>query len=58
MGWFESLQPWIDFADAQNPLIEGNVSGAEWAHLAVSGFIWLVLPLAIGTWRVLRAEVK
>jgi hypothetical protein len=24
----------------------------------VSGFIWLVLPLAVGLWRVLRAEVK
>jgi hypothetical protein len=24
----------------------------------VSGIIWLVLPTVIGTWRVLRAEVK
>ena len=30
----------------------------DWAHFAVSGLIWLVLPLTIGLWRVLRAEVK
>ena len=58
MDWFADIQPWIDFAAAQNPLIEGSISGEQWAKLAVSGFIWLVLPLAVGLWRVLRAEVK
>jgi ABC-2 type transport system permease protein len=58
LDWFKDIQPWIDFAAAQNPIIEADVSGKEWAQLATSGFIWLVLPLAIGVWRVLRAEVK
>jgi ABC-type transport system involved in multi-copper enzyme maturation permease subunit len=58
MDWFEKIQPWIDFASAQNPIIEADVSGKEWAQLATSGLIWLVLPLLIGVWRVLRAEVK
>ena len=60
IGWFRDIQPWIDFGDAQIPLFEGggSVSGQEWAHLAVSGLIWLVLPLAVGVWRVLRTEVK
>ena len=58
IGWFGDLRPWIDFADAQTPLMEGSVSGQEWAYLAVSGLIWLVLPLVLGVWRVLRAEVK
>jgi ABC-2 type transport system permease protein len=58
LDWFADIQPWIDFAAAQNPLIEGGLSGEQWAQLAVSGFIWLVLPLAVGLWRVLRAEVK
>ena len=58
MDWFADIKPWIDFAAAQNPLIEGSISGEQWAQLAVSGFIWLVLPLAVGLWRVLRAEVK
>jgi ABC-2 type transport system permease protein len=58
MGWFESLAPWIDFQSAQNELYEMPLTGSQWAHLAVSGFIWLVVPLVIGLRRVLRAEVK
>jgi ABC-type transport system involved in multi-copper enzyme maturation permease subunit len=58
MGWFKDLSPWIDFQNAQGPLYELPMSGSEWGHLMVSGFIWLVVPLAIGLWRIPRAEVK
>ncbi len=59
IGWFADLRPWIDFSGAQTPLFDDSgMSGDDWAHFAVSGLIWLVLPLAIGVWRVLRAEVK
>ena len=58
MDWFATLQPWIDFSDAQGPLIDMTMTGKDWAQLAVSGSIWLLLPLVIGIWRVLRAEVK
>ncbi len=58
MNWFEKLQPWIDFNFAQTPIQNADVSGKEWAQLLVSGIIWLVIPLAAGAWRVLRAEVK
>lgn len=58
ISWFGRLQPWIDFNAAQQPLIDGGVSGKDWAHLVVSGLLWLVLPLVVGLWRVLRAEVK
>ncbi len=58
IGWFSDLQPWIDLNDAQTPLIDATMTGEDWAQLLVSGLIWLVLPLVIGIWRVLRAEVK
>lgn len=58
MDWFAKIQPWIDFNDAQGPLVDASMTGKDWAQFAVSGVIWLVLPLAIGVWRVLRAEVK
>ncbi|WP_028642941.1 ABC transporter permease [Nocardioides sp. URHA0020] len=58
IGWFGDLQPWIDFNYAQGPLIDATMTGEDWAHFAVAGLIWLVLPLTIGVWRVLRAEVK
>ena len=58
MDWFSKLQPWIDFNTDQNDLIDATIHGKGWAHLLVSGLIWLALPLALGIWRIRRAEVK
>jgi ABC-2 type transport system permease protein len=58
MAWFSDLAPWIDFQSAQGELYDMPLTGTQWAQLAVSGFIWLVVPLAIGIWRIRRAEVK
>ena len=58
LGWFESLRPWIDFSFAQTPLLDATMTAKGWGHLVVSGLIWLVLPVSLGIWRVLRAEVK
>jgi ABC-type transport system involved in multi-copper enzyme maturation permease subunit len=50
---------WIDLGTAQSPLFdEGSLSGKEWAQLLVTTTIWVVIPFAVGMWRVLRAEVK
>lgn len=32
------------------------VHGEQWGHLAVSLLVWVVLPIAAGTVRVLRRE--
>jgi len=59
MDWFADLAPWIDFQAAQGPLFELAVdTGEEWGHLITSGLLWLVLPIALGLRRILRAEVK
>jgi ABC-2 type transport system permease protein len=58
LDWFKDIRPWIDFNFAQTPLTVAEVSGEEWAQLVTSGLVWLVLPMVIGIWRVLRAEVK
>jgi hypothetical protein len=58
MGWFADIRPWIDFNAAQGPLVDASMTGKDWAHFAVSGILWLVIPLAVGISRVLRAEVK
>jgi len=57
---FERLAPWIEFNTAQTPLISGDYtpSGEEWAQIATAGTIWLLLPLALGIWRLLRIEFK
>jgi ABC-2 type transport system permease protein len=58
MAWFNDLAPWIDFQAAQGELYNAPLTSAQWGHLVVSGFIWLVVPLVIGLWRIRRAEVK
>jgi ABC-type transport system involved in multi-copper enzyme maturation permease subunit len=60
VGWFESAAPWFEFNTAQAPLFSGDFrpTGEEWAQIATSGTIWLILPLVLGTWRLLRSEVK
>ena len=59
MDWFAKLQPWVDFNYVQNnDLVNATIHGKGWAHLVVSGLIWLALPLVIGIWRIRRAEVK
>jgi ABC-2 type transport system permease protein len=57
---FDKVAPWIEFNTAQMPLFEGDYSptGEEWAQIAVTGIIWLVIPLAFGIWRLLRIEFK
>jgi ABC-type transport system involved in multi-copper enzyme maturation permease subunit len=57
---FDKVAPWIDFNTAQIPLFEGNYvpSGEEWAQLAVTGTIWLIIPLTLGIMRLLRIEFK
>ncbi|MFB9313447.1 ABC transporter permease [Nocardioides plantarum] len=57
---FDKVAPWIEFNTAQVPLFTGDYrpDGEEWAQMAVSGFIWLVIPFALGLWRLVKAEVK
>lgn len=58
IGWFHNARPWFDFGFAQGPLVNGSMSSSEWAHLLVTGFVWFVLPMTFGIWRLLRSEVK
>lgn len=52
-------RPWIDLAFAQEPLfMDKNLTGDQWLHLATGFALWVVLPFAAGTVRVLRREVK
>jgi ABC-2 type transport system permease protein len=58
--WFRELQPWVDVQYAQSTLFlfDGALTGAQWAHVGVTGVVWLVLPLVVGVRLVLRSEVK
>ncbi|KQY63732.1 MULTISPECIES: ABC transporter permease subunit [unclassified Nocardioides] len=56
--WFRDLWPWVDFAYAQGALFNGDPSGEDWAHLAVTTTIWLIIPLVVGLFLIRKSEVK
>lgn len=57
--WYADLQPWIDWNYTQVALFENETDTArEWAMLASTTAIWIVLPLAVGLLLVRRSEVK
>ncbi|MEV6306660.1 ABC transporter permease [Actinoplanes sp. NPDC051861] len=49
---------WLDLNVTSQALSEADATGGEYARLAVSAAVWVVLPLAIGFVRVLRREVS
>jgi ABC-2 type transport system permease protein len=57
---FEDIAPWVEFNTAQVPLISGDYSptGEQWAQILTAGTLWLIIPLALGIWRLLRIEFK
>jgi ABC-type transport system involved in multi-copper enzyme maturation permease subunit len=55
---FEDLQPWLDSNYARAPLFDGTITGDQWAHVAVTAAIWLILPALIGLRLAMRSEVK
>ena len=55
---FRELQPWVDLNFAQSALFEGTLTGTQWAHVAVTATVWLVLPALLGLRLVMRSEVK
>ena len=51
------LSEWLDLTTTTAPMYDGSLAGQGWAQLAASVALWLVLPMAIGWWRIHRAEI-
>ena len=54
----ETPVEWLDLNSTTMPLIDGDLTGEAWGQLGTSLALWLAVPLALGTWRVLRSEIK
>ncbi len=56
---FEDVFPWVALQINVLILADGLPdSGEEWGHLLVSLGLWIAIPLALGFWRIQRAELK
>ncbi|WP_353952643.1 ABC transporter permease [Knoellia sp. S7-12] len=49
---------WLDLNQVTGPLFEGTMTGENWGQLATSFGVWVLLPLVIGSYRVMHREVK
>lgn len=54
----EKPSKWLDLNQVTEPLFSGSMTGENWGQLATSFGVWVLLPLAIGSYRVMRREVK
>ncbi len=48
---------WLDLGAVTAPLTAGQMTTDAWAHLAVAVLLWVLLPLAVGTRRVLAKDI-
>ncbi len=56
--WFADINRWVNFQYNQTYFFDQEIVAKDWAYLGVSSLLWLVLPLAVGAWAAMRAEVK
>ena len=54
----QKVAEWLNLSMTTSPLMSGEMTGTDWAKLGTSVLVWVGLPLAVGTWRVLTREVK
>ena len=54
---FANAAPWLDTRLALGPMPQEVMSTTQWAHASTALALWMVLPLAVGTWRFTRREV-
>ena len=58
VDWFPDVRPWIDLNLAESFLFNGQVTGEQWANVAVTAGVWIILPALLGLRLAMRSEVK
>lgn len=60
IGWLSERAGWIDPNVAAAPFttLGQAPTGEQWQQLGVTSIWWVLIPLALGLWRVARREVK
>lgn len=57
--WIDHVLSWLNFRLAMSDVTDGDpFTHPEWGKVLTSALLWIVLPLGLGIWRILRAEVK
>ena len=54
----DGVARWLDATYTLAPLTEHILSSMEWARAGTTLALWMVLPLLIGVWRIVRGEIR
>jgi ABC-2 type transport system permease protein len=57
LSFFAGVAPWLDTRLALGPMSQEVLSAGQWAHAGTALALWMLLPLLIGTWRIMRRDV-
>ena len=57
LPFLADVAPWVSTARALAPMQEEVMSATQWGQVGTALALWMLLPLAIGTWRITRREV-
>jgi ABC-2 type transport system permease protein len=49
---------WLDTTRTFEPLVDGGMTGTDWAQVGTSTALWLGAFLVVGLWRLRRTELK
>jgi len=58
LSFLEGIAGWLDSSRTMDAMVNEVLSGEEWARVATTAALWVLLPLLIGTWRILKGEVR
>jgi ABC-2 type transport system permease protein len=54
----DAVARWLDGTYSLTPLTEHLMSSMEWARAGTTLALWMLLPLLIGLWRIVRGEIR
>jgi ABC-2 type transport system permease protein len=58
LSFLEGAAGWLDSSRTTDSMSTEILSGDDWARVATTVALWVLLPLLIGMWRILKGEVR
>lgn len=57
-AWLRRAGSWVDLNKAAGNLYNQQITATGWLQLTVAASLWIVVPLALGIWRVRRSDIE
>ena len=58
LAGLDAVARWLDGTYSLAPMTEHLMSAMEWARAGTTLALWMLLPLLIGLWRIVRGEIR